>query len=239
MPELNNLKIQIFADGADSKEIEKLSNYSYIKGFTTNPTLMKEFGVTDYVKASIEILEIVKHKPVSFEVFTDNLKEMHTQATKISKLGNNVNVKIPISNSKGESSSDLLKELTKEGIKTNVTAIFTTEQIKEASEATIDSPYAILSIFAGRIADTGVDPEKLTAESVKIKNDINPKANILWASPREVFNIFQAERVGCEIITVAHSILNKLENLNKDLNQFSIETITMFYEDAKKAGYKI
>lgn len=236
---LSDLKIQIFADGANKKGIIDLSKQSYISGFTTNPSLIKNSGIKNYEEFCRDILQSVANKPISFEVFSDDFNEMYEQALKISQWGENVNVKIPISNTKGESSKNLISSLTKEGVKLNITAIFTLDQIEEAANFSKESPYTILSLFAGRIADTGRDPEKICKEAAKVKNSINPDAKLLWASPREIYNIFQAERSGCEIITVSHNILSKIGNLNKDLNTFSIETIKMFYDDATNSGYKI
>ncbi len=236
---LSELKIQIFADGANKKGIIDLSKQKYISGFTTNPSLMKNSGIKNYEEFCLDILQSVTDKPISFEVFSDDFNEMYEQALKISQWGENVNVKIPISNTKGESSKDLISSLTKEGVKLNITAIFTLDQIEEAANSSKESAYTILSLFAGRIADTGRDPEKICKEATKVKNSINPDAKLLWASPREIYNIFQAERSGCEIITVAHNILSKIGNLNKDLSTFSIETIKMFYDDATNSGYKI
>ena len=235
----NNLDIEIFADGASLNSIETFNVNPLIKGFTTNPTLMKKDGVKDYKEHSLKIAKLVNPKPVSFEVFSDDFDEMYDQAKPIAKWGENINVKIPITNTKGDSSETLINSLAKEGVKLNITAIFTLEQVKTALTSTVDSPYSIISIFAGRIADTGVDPEYICKAAVELKNELNKNAKILWASPREVYNIFQAANSGCDIITVAHDILNKLGSINKDLEQFSIETVKMFYNDASEAGYKI
>ena len=235
----NNLDIEIFADGASLNSIETFNVNPLIKGFTTNPTLMKKDGVKDYKEHSLKIAKLVNPKPVSFEVFSDDFDEMYDQAKPIAKWGENINVKIPITNTKGDSSETLINSLAKEGVKLNITAIFTLEQVKTALTSTVDSPYSIISIFAGRIADTGVDPEYICKAAVELKNELNKNAKILWASPREVYNIFQAANSGCDIITVAHDILNKLGSIDKDLEQFSIETVKMFYNDASEAGYKI
>jgi transaldolase len=235
----SELKVEIFADGASLSSIETFNANPLIKGFTTNPTLMKKDGVKDYKEHSLKIAELVNPKPVSFEVFSDDFDEMYDQAKTIAKWGENINVKIPISNTKGDSSEPLINSLAKEGVKLNITAIFTLEQVETALTSTIDSPYSIISIFAGRIADTGVDPEHICKSSVELKNKLNKNAKILWASPREVYNIFQADNSGCDIITVAHDILNKLGSIDKDLEEFSIETVKMFYNDASEAGYEI
>jgi len=235
---LENLKIKIFADGADIENIRKLSKNNLIKGFTTNPSLMRKKGITDYKKFAIETLKIVKDKPISFEIFQDDIHLMEKQANEISKWGKNINVKIPITNTKGESTCDLIKKLSNNEIICNVTAILTLDQLKNVVEALNPKTPAILSIFAGRIADTGVDPCPIMREAVNIANP-KPLASILWASTREILNIFQAEEVGCHIITVPHDILKKLEGVGKNLDKLSLETVKTFYDDAKSAGFKI
>tara|TARA_B100000686_G_C16556553_1_gene845489 strand:+ start:233 stop:973 length:741 start_codon:yes stop_codon:yes gene_type:complete len=235
---LNELNIKVFADGADLKNILNLNLNPIIKGFTTNPTLMRKSGISNYKEFALEVLKSIKNKPISFEVFADNFEEMHLQAREISSWGDNVNVKIPITNTKGESSVELVSELSKEGIICNVTAIFTLDQLSKVIKALHNETPAILSIFAGRIADTGIDPFPLMKEAVEIARS-KPKSEILWASPRELLNIFQADQAGCQIITVAHDILNKLSLINKNLENFSLETVSMFYQDAKKAEYII
>ena len=231
-------KISIYADGADLKQILKLNKLNYIKGFTTNPTLMRASGIKDYKKFAIQLLSKIKNKPISFEVFADELPEMERQAYEIAKWGKNLNIKIPITNSKGVSTKKLISKLSNDGIICNVTAIFTFNQLNELMKEINKESHIILSIFAGRIADSGVDPEIILKKCSKILKKF-PNAKLLWASTREIFNIFQAKRSGCQIITVPHSILSKLNNINKSLNVFSIETVKMFYADAKKAGYKI
>ena len=238
MQSIQNLKIKIFADGADLKNILELNSNPIIQGFTTNPTLMRKAGILNYKNFAIELLKSIKNKPISFEVFADDFDEMALQAKEISTWGENVNVKIPITNTKGDSSVDLIKELSNKGIMCNVTAIFTLEQLDKVLNILNPKTPAILSIFAGRIADTGIDPSPIMKEAVQIAKH-KPKTEILWASPREILNIFQAEEAGCQIITVAHDILNKISNINKNLQEFSLETVSMFYKDAKKAGYKI
>lgn len=237
MIDLKKLKIKIFADGADLKSILELDKNPMIKGFTTNPTLMRKAGITSYVEFAKDILKKI-NKPISFEVFADDLQSMRIQAKEIASWSNNVNVKIPITNTKGESTIELIKELSKDGIICNVTAIFTLEQVAEVLDVINPKTSSILSIFAGRIADTGVDPVPIMKEALKMA-DNNSKASILWASPREILNIFQAEQIGCHIITVSHDILNKLSIINKDLKEFSLETVLMFFNDAKSAGYNI
>ena len=238
MLNINDLKIKIFADGADIEGITKLNSLSYIKGFTTNPTLMRKSGVSNYKNFAIEVLKIVKDKPISFEVFADNIDDMEIQAMEISSWGKNANVKIPITNTEGKSTVKLIEKLSKKGIVCNITAIFTDDQVKEVLKVLDPKTPAILSIFAGRIADSGIDPidiMKRSVEAVKIK----PKSSILWASTREVLNIFQAEKIGCQIITVPHEILKKLYGIGKNLKQSSLETVSMFYKDAQKAGFSI
>lgn len=236
---LNNLGINIFADGASLDSIKKYNKNSIIKGFTTNPTLMRNDGISDYKEHSLKIAKMVYPKPVSFEVFSDDFDEMYDQAIKIHGWSDNVNVKIPITNTKGDSSKSLIKALANEDVKLNITAVFTLDQVETALTSTVDSSYSIISIFAGRIADTGIDPEHICKAAVELKNELNKNAKILWASPREVYNIFQADNSGCDIITVAHDILNKLGSIDKDLEEFSIETVKMFYNDASEAGYEI
>ena len=238
MLKIKNLKIKIFADGADPNQIYELNKKDYIKGFTTNPTLMRKIGITDYKKFALEILSKIKEKPISFEVFSDEINVMEEQAKEIFSWGNNVNVKIPITNTKGESSVDLVGRLSKLGIICNVTAIFTIQQLKTIINILDPNTPAILSVFAGRIADSGIDPISIMKESV-INSKLKPKTSILWASTREIINIFQADSIGCHIITVPHELLNKLSNIGKSLESLSLKTVLGFYEDAKKAGYSI
>lgn len=230
--------ISIYADGADLKQILQLNKLSYIKGFTTNPTLMRSSGVKNYKKFAIELLSYIKNKPISFEVFADDIDEMESQAYEIATWGKNVNIKIPITNTKGISTKKLISKLSNDGVVCNVTAIFTEKQLYELMLEIKKNSFIILSVFAGRIADTGVDPEITLNKCSKILKKF-PNSKLLWASTREVFNIFQAERCGCQIITVPNDILLKLNNVKKNLNTFSIETVKMFYSDAQKAGYKI
>ena len=233
---INN--ISIYADGADLKQILQLNRLSYIKGFTTNPTLMKSSGIKNYKKFAIDVLANIKNKPISFEVFADDIREMERQAYEIATWGKNVNIKIPITNTKGVSTKKLIAKLSNDGIVCNVTAIFTEKQLYDLMIEIKKQSHIILSVFAGRIADTGADPEIILKQCSKILKKF-PNSKLLWASTREVFNIFQAERCGCQIITVPNDILLKLNNIKKNLNTFSIETVKMFYNDAQKAGYKI
>jgi transaldolase len=232
------IKISIFADGANFKDIIKLNSNPLIKGFTTNPTLMKKNNIKNYKKFALKLLNKIKNKPISFEVFADDINEMRIQAYKIAKWGKNVNVKIPITNTKGIKTSNLISELTSNKIVCNVTAIFTVSQIKDVLKNIKKNDYIILSIFAGRIADSGIDPEAMLRQCKKLlKNYKNAK--LLWASTREIFSIIQAERCGCDIITVPENFIKNLNIIGKNLNQFSLETVKMFYSDAKKAGYDI
>ena len=238
MTNSNDLKIKIFADGANIESIRILNEQPNIQGFTTNPTLMRQAGIQDYKAFALEVLNIVKDRPVSFEVFADDIDEMEAQAIEIATWGKNVNVKIPITNTKGESTNELVRRLSSKGIICNVTAIFTLAQLRGVVDVLDPNTPAILSIFAGRIADTGFDPVPLMREAVNIAKS-KPLSEVLWASPRELLNIFQADEVGCHIITVTHDVLKKLEGVGKDLTVFSLETVAMFYRDAQSAGYSI
>ena len=238
MKKIKDLKIKIFADGANLQNMINLNKKDFIKGFTTNPSLMKKDGVKDYKEFALKILNAIKDKPISFEVFADEFDQMESQALEINSWGKNANVKIPITNTKGESSCNLIKKLSDKGVKCNVTAIFTLKQLSEVLNVINSSTPTILSVFAGRVADMGVDPKQLMSKSVELAKS-NSKAEILWASTREVLNIFQAEETGCQIITVPDTILKKIENISDDYEKNSIDTVTMFYKDAKTAGYKI
>jgi len=236
-PSLDSLRIKIFGDGADRKTMVSLAANPLIKGFTTNPTLMRKDGVTDYEGFAREVLAQISDRPVSFEVLSDDLDEMERQARKIVSWGKNANVKIPITNTQRVSTVPLIRKLARDGIKVNVTGMTTLEQVKVAGAALGEGKaYSIVSVFAGRIADTGRDPVPMMAEAVKI---LKPYANVelLWASPRELLNIFQADEVGCHIITVTADVLKKLSLVGKDLEQYSQETVQMFRDDAVKAGY--
>lgn len=230
--------IKIFADGADLNSINELNKNPIISGFTTNPTLMKSAGITNYKEFALSVLNNIKDKPISFEVFADDINEMKKQAIEIASWAENVNVKIPITNTKKESTVDLISELTQEGITCNVTAIFTTKQVKDLLLNLNKTSKVIISVFAGRIADTGIDPMEIMSESSKIIKDYE-NAELLWASPREILNIFQAISSNCDIITVPDNLLSKLNNIGKSLEDFSLETVKMFYNDAINAGYSI
>ena len=238
MKKLKDLDIKIFADGADLVSIENLNMNQDVGGFTTNPSLMKKAGITDYKKFCQDVLKITKNKPVSFEIFSDDLDEMYDQANEIASWGKSIFVKIPITNSKGEKTSGLIKKLLEKKIKCNVTAILTIQQVKEIYEISNSETDVIISIFAGRIADTGIDPILMMSEAVNICKT-KKNIEILWASTRELINIFQANQINCQIITVPHDILKKISLIGKNLEDLSLETVQMFLTDATKAGYKI
>jgi transaldolase len=236
---LLDLPIKIFADGADREGIVALYAKPYIKGLTTNPTLMRKAGIADYEKFAREVLEVVKEKPISFEVFSDEFAEMRRQALKIGKWQENVYVKIPITNTRGDSSLPLIEELSAEGVKLNVTAIITLGQVQGVANAVKDEVPCVVSVFAGRVADTGMDPMPLMKEALEILRSL-PKAELLWASVREVLNIFQAAQCGCHIVTVPHDILNKVAKLGgMDLAKLSLDTVRMFHQDAAAAGFRL
>ncbi len=240
MSEVNvdNLKVKIYADGADIKHILSLANNPIIKGFTTNPSLMRVAGVTDYESFARDLLAQVQSHPISFEVFADDLAEMEAQAYQIASWGKNVYVKIPITNTKSESTQGLIAKLSKSGIALNVTAILTLEQVQIVADALAPETPAVVSVFAGRIADTGVDPLPLMLASKHVLKNL-PKAELLWASTRELLNIIHAEQSNCDIITVPHSLLSKLELFGKNLENYSLETVQMFYKDATASAYTI
>jgi transaldolase len=238
MTKLTDLRVKIFADGADMKGILEMAANPLIKGFTTNPTLMRKAGITDYEAFGRQVLAKVPDRPVSLEVFADDFGEMERQALQIASWGRNVNVKIPITNTKGESAAPLISRLSERGVVVNVTAIMTLAQVRAVADALAPGVSAIVSVFAGRVADTGVDPVPHMIEAKKILAS-KPKAELLWASPRELLNIFQAHDIGCDIITVTNDVLAKLSLVGKDLELYSRETVDMFYKDAKAAGYSI
>jgi len=238
MTTLADLKIKIFADGADLEAIAEMCGNPLIKGFTTNPTLMRKAKVSDYAVFARQLLGIVRDRPVSFEVFSDDFAEMQRQAIEIASWGPNVYVKIPVTNTRGEFAGPLIRRLAANGVQVNVTALMTNEQVERVAECLSDGTQSCVSIFAGRIADTGRDPVPIMAEAVRIISG-RPLAELIWASPREILNIFQAAAIGCHIITVTHDILAKLPLVGKDLEGFSLETVQMFYNDALKAGFTI
>ena len=232
------LKIKIYADGANIDDMLNAYKSKAVDGFTTNPTLMVKAGVKDYEKFAKEVLGQIRDLSISFEVFSDDFVDIERQARKIKSWGNNVHVKIPITNTKGESSCPLIKKLAAEGTHLNVTAILTLDQVREVAAVLQPDVPSIVSVFAGRVADTGVDPMPLMKDSAKILKSL-PAAELLWASSREVFNIFQAQEAGCQIITVTPEILKKLNMVGLDLKELSLDTVKLFYNDGKKAGYSI
>lgn len=235
---VSDLQVQIYADGADIKQILSLASNPLIKGFTTNPSLMRKAGITDYESFARDLLLQVPNHPISFEVFADDIQEMEQQARQIASWGKNVYVKIPVSNTKAVSTQGLIARLSNDGIALNVTAILTMEQVRLVAEAlAVDTP-AVVSVFAGRIADTGVDPIPMMVESKKLLQN-KPKAELLWASTRELLNIYHAEQSLCDIITVPHDLLQKLDLIGKNLDNYSLETVQMFYRDATASGYTI
>jgi transaldolase len=238
MTDVSKLKVKIFADGADKNGIIEIGKHAYIKGFTTNPTLMRKVGITDYEKFSREVLELIGDRPISYEVFADDFAEMERQARKITTWGKNVYVKIPVTNTKREKANAMIERLAKDGIQLNVTALMTVDQVREVTAAVKDGPHSYISVFAGRIADTGVDPVPLMTEALKVMKDA-PKAELIWASPRELLNIFHAESIGCHVITVTNDILAKLKLLGKDLSDYSLETVQMFHKDGEASGFKL
>lgn len=238
MPQIQDLKIKIFADGADIEGITQLAANPLIKGFTTNPTLMRKAGVADYEAFGREVLSRIVDRPVSLEVFADEFDEMERQALEIASWGPNVNVKIPITNTRGDSACPLIERLSRQGVVVNVTAILSLDQVRGVAAALDPSTPAIVSVFAGRVADTGVDPVPHMVQALDILAG-RPRAELLWASPRELLNIFQADEIGCHIITVTHDVLAKLAIVGRDLEIYSRETVQMFYRDATAAGYSI
>lgn len=230
-------KVKVFADGADRVSISQLVADPVIEGFTTNPTLMKQAGVTEYLTFAREITEMVAPRPLSLEVFSDEFDEMKRQAKILAKLGSNVNVKIPITNTRQESSLDLVKELVREGVRVNVTALFTLKQVEQTIKAIEGGPNSYVSVFAGRIADTGIDPLPILIRSLEFLASTSHE--LIWASPREVFNIVQADQIGCHIITVTHDLIKKLSIIGKNLEEYSLDTVKMFARDAMAAGYRI
>jgi len=235
---IDEINTKIFADGADLDGILKLADDGLIRGFTTNPTLMWKAGLTDYAEFAQRLLERITDKPISFEVFADDEAEMRRQALTIARWGGNVYVKIPVTTTSGESLAPLVRELSESGVQVNVTALFTTAQVELITEAVKDGAPSCVSVFAGRIADAGVDPLPIMARSVNILAAA-PRAELIWASPREVLNVVQADQVGCHIITMTHDLLSKVKNLGKDLDQFSLETVQMFHRDATAAGFTL
>jgi transaldolase len=238
MNALQNLNIKIFADGANVKEMVKLYKDGIVDGFTTNPTLMRKDGVTNYEEFAKEVLSEITDLPISFEVFADDFETMEKEARKIDSWGKNIFIKIPITNTKGESSIELIEKLSHDGLTLNITAMLTLEQVKDVSKVISPDTKTIVSVFAGRIADTGRDPIPLMKEAVNILKS-KSNAELLWASSRELLNIFHAESCGCHIVTVTNNFLKKAHLINKGLKEFSLDTVKMFHDDAVSAGYEI
>lgn len=237
MKSVEDLRVQIFADGADKASMLELYRQPYIKGFTTNPTLMRATGVSDYQGFALDLLATIQDRPISFEVFADDEMEMEDQARHIAGWGKNVFVKVPVMNTSGAPTYDLVRALSSDGIKLNVTALLTLEQVRHVCSALKGNASGYVSVFAGRIADTGRDPVPLMREAVSMVNDVN--AQLIWASPRELLNVFQADEIGCHVITATTDILKKLPLVGKDLHEFSQETVQMFRRDAVKSGYSL
>jgi transaldolase len=237
-PSLANLKVKIFADGASRTGMLELYRNPLIKGFTTNPTLMHAAGITDYEAFARDILKAIHDRPVSLEVFSDDFAQMEVQARRIASWGDNVYVKVPVTNTEGESSIPLIRTLAKAGVKQNVTALMTLAQVRDVSAALASGPAACISVFAGRIADTGRDPVPLMAAAVQMLA-MYPSIELIWASPREILNVFHAGQVGCHIITITHDLLKKLSLIDKDLDEYSLDTVKMFRSDAVKAGFQL
>ena len=238
MKKIEDLKVKIFSDGANKKDMLEMSSKTFVKGLTTNPSLIKKAGVKDYEAFAKDILSTIKEKPISFEVFSDDFDEMEKHAMKITSWADNVYVKIPITNTKKESTKELIQRLAKKKVKLNITAIMTLDQVKTVVSVLDNKVPSIISVFAGRIADTGRDPIPLMKDCLK-EMKINSKSELLWASPRELLNIIQADQIGCHIITVTKDIINKLQFINYDLENYSLDTVKAFYKDAVDAGFKI
>jgi len=238
MTTVDDLRVKVFADGADLGGIAALAKDARIRGFTTNPTLMRAAGIADYGQFAREVLHVVGNLPISFEVFSDDFAEMEKQALEISTWGDNVFVKIPVTNTAGARSDELIRNLVAAGVHLNVTALFTLEQAEWVAELLAGGPASNISIFAGRIADAGVDPVPIMRKAVELLA-AHPEIELIWASPREVLNIVQADEIGCHIITVTHDLLKKLPSLGKDLEQFSLETVQMFRNDAVASGFSL
>ena len=236
--DLNKLRTKIFGDGAELDGMLALYRQPFIKGFTTNPTLMRRAGITDYRVFAHQVVAAIPDRPISFEVFSDEFREMEEQAREIATWGEQVYVKIPVTNTRREPAVDLIHRLSHAGVRVNVTAIMTLDQVRTVAEALKGGTPSNVSIFAGRIADTGRDPVPLMAEAVEIVKTA-PKAEVIWASPRELLNIFQADAIGCHIITVTSDILKKLSLIGKDLDDFSLDTVKMFHDDARAAGFSL
>lgn len=238
MTALKNLKVKVFADGADKAGILEMLKNPLIQGFTTNPTLMKKAGITDYETFAHDTLKEIKQYPISFEVFADEFDEMERQAELISSWGKNVYVKIPVTNTRREPAYDLIRRLSKRGIQLNVTALLALDQVRDVCAALDPNVPAYVSVFAGRVADTGRDPVPLMTAALQYMSAM-PAVELIWASPRELLNIFQADAIGCHVITVTNDILKKLSLVGKDLHEYSLDTVSMFYNDARSSGFTL
>lgn len=238
MKPVSELKVKIFADGADKAAMLRLYAQPFIRGFTTNPTLMRKAGISRYEAFARDILEAIPDRPISFEVFADDPAEMERQARIIAAWGPNVYVKIPVTNTKAQSSAELVRHLAQSGVKLNVTAILPLRQVREISAALAGGPPSCISVFAGRVADTGVDPLPLMKDALEIMRP-HPNQELIWASPRELLNVFQADAIGCHIITVTNDILQKLALVGKDLHEYSLDTVKMFHRDAAASGFAL
>jgi transaldolase len=235
LPDVGQLRIKVFADGADLPGMLALAKDPLISGFTTNPTLMRKSGVVDYATFAKEVLAEVTDHPISFEVVTDDFDEMRRQARLIASWGTNVYVKIPVTNTRGETSAELIRDLSLEGLRLNVTALLSLQQVSTVAQALENSPGGVVSVFAGRVADTGQDPVPLMTAALEVVAEF-PRLELLWASPREILNVVQAESIGCHIITVTHDLLKKIHVLGRDLEDVSRETVQMFHDDAQASG---
>jgi len=238
MKKVEQLKVKIFADGAEKAGMLEMAGKSWVQGLTTNPTLMRKVGISDYKAFAKDILGLISEKPISFEVFSDEFPEMERQAMEIASWGENVYVKVPITNTRKEPIYPLIQKLVARKVKLNVTALMTLEQVKGTVEVLNAAVPSYISVFAGRIADTGRDPLPLMVDSLKVMKT-NPKAELIWASPRELLNIFQADEIGCHIITVTNDILKKLSLVGYDLSEYSLDTVKMFHKDGMAAGFEI
>ena len=238
MKSIDQLSVKIFADGADLAGMVELYRQPYVKGFTTNPTLMRKAGISDYRAFARQVLQAIPDRPISFEVFSDEFADMERQAREIATWGKNVYVKVPVTNTRRESACDIIRSLSHDGVQLNVTALMTLDQVRDVTLALAGGAPSCVSVFAGRIADTGRDPMPLMAAAVEILR-LAPAAELIWASPRELLNIFHAEAVGCHIITVTHDVLKKLSLVGHDLGEYSLDTVKMFFNDAKAAGFSL
>lgn len=238
MKTVTDLRVKIFADGADKAGMIEMASKPFIKGLTTNPTLMRKAGITDYRAFALDILKSIPDKPISLEVFSDDFEEMERQAIQIAGWADNVYVKIPVTNTKRETSFDLIQRLSGQGIKLNVTALMTLKQVQDVAASLDPNVPSYISVFAGRVADTGRDPVPHMAAAVELLKGM-PHTELIWASPRELLNIFQADSIGCHIITVTNDVLKKLDLIGKNLDDYSLDTVKMFYNDARSSGYSI